>query len=148
MKIIYRKMVITDYECLYKLWVATPGMGLNDVDDSKEGIEKYLRRNPNTCFVAEKDNEIVGAILTGHDGRRGVISHTVVSVDHQQQGIGTKLVDLALEALKEEGISKVLLVVFKNNQKGNSFWQKYGFTAREDLVYRNKTLRELNRIDT
>lgn len=104
MNVIIRKMKIADYEQLYKLWTTTSGMGLNNVDDSKEGIEKYLERNPNTCFVAEIENEIVGAILTGHDGRRGIISHTTVSEKVQRQGIGTKLVDAALEALQKHGI--------------------------------------------
>lgn len=148
MNVIIRKMKIEDYYSLYKLWTSTPGMGLNNVDDSKEGIGKYLKRNPNTCFVAECENKIVGAILTGHDGRRGVISHTTVSQEVQRQGIGTKLVDTALEALKQEGISKVLLVVFEKNAKGNSFWEKHGFTTRPDLVYRNKALKELVRNDT
>jgi ribosomal protein S18 acetylase RimI-like enzyme len=143
-----RLMTIADYDKVYKIWTSTPGMGLNNVDDSVEGISKYLKRNPNTCFVAEEGDEILGAILTGHDGRRGVISHTVVSEKYQHQGIGTKLVDAALEALKKEGITKVFLVVFARNEKGNSFWEKYGFTTREDLIYRNKTLVPLVRMDT
>ena len=48
-----RKMVIEDYEKVYQLWMSCAGMGLNNLDDSKEGIEKFLRRNPDTCFVAE-----------------------------------------------------------------------------------------------
>lgn len=63
-----RKMVIEDYEKVYQLWMSCAGMGLNNLDDSKEGIEKFLRRNPDTCFVAE-DQEIVGVILAGNDGR-------------------------------------------------------------------------------
>ena len=47
-----RAMTISDYENVYSLWLNTPNMGLNDLDDSKDGIEKYLARNPNTCFVA------------------------------------------------------------------------------------------------
>lgn len=144
-----RKMVIDDYESIYKIWISTPGMGLNDVDDSKQGIERYLQRNPNTCFVAEDDkNKIIGAILCGHDGRRGMIHHTVVEESHQHQGVGSNLVNTALNSLKAEGISKVFLVVFAKNQKGNAFWQKNGFTPRTDLVYRNKALISLVRMDT
>lgn len=143
-----RLMTPADYDALYRLWSMTPGMGLNDVDDSREGIARYLVRNPHTCFVAEQGGKIIGAIMSGHDGRRGLIHHTVVAEDEQHRGTGTALVQAALEALREEGISKVLLVVFSRNEKGNAFWEKQGFTARTDLVYRNKALRELVRTDT
>lgn len=142
------KMTMDDYEDVYQLWINTPGMGLNDVDDSPEGIEKYLKRNPNTCFVAKQSGRVVGVILSGHDGRRGYIHHTAVAMDKRENGIGTALMESALKALKKEGISKVALVAFSKNKIGNDFWEKRGFHAREDLVYRNKALREIERIDT
>ena len=147
-RMLIRKMTIADYTCVYDLWLNTPGMGLNDLDDSRQGIDKYLRRNPETCFVAEKDNIIIGVILCGNDGRRGYIHHTAVSVVERKNGVGTALVDAAVNALKNEGINKVALVVFSKNELGNSFWEKRGFTVREDLVYRNKSISELTRIDT
>lgn len=148
MEITIRKMTIADYEKVYNLWISTPGMGLNDLDDSKEGIGRYLKRNPNTCFVAEDKEELVGVILSGNDGRRGFIHHTAVGMAYRRQGIGKKLVDAALDALEKEGIHKVALVVFKRNTLGDSFWEKQGFTVREDLNYRNRALTELQRIDT
>lgn len=143
-----RNMTIEDYDAVYDLWINTPGMGLNKSDDSREGIEVYLRRNPNTCFVAEEGEMLFGVILSGHDGRRGFIHHTAVRGDIQRQGIGSALVNAALEALHAEGIRKVALVVFARNEKGNSFWEKQGFTRREDILYRNRALEELVRIDT
>lgn len=143
-----RKMVIEDYEEIYDLWLNVPGMGLNTTDDSKEGIEKYLNRNSDTCFVAVNNNEIVGVIMSGHDGRRGYIHHTAVKVSQQNRGTGSALVDAALEALRREGINKVALVVFEKNSIGNEFWEKRGFTSRGDLVYRNKAIKDLQRIDT
>lgn len=143
-----RNMTIHDYDKVYNLWINTPGMGLNSIDDSKEGIEKYLKRNPSTCFVAEENDNIVGVILSGHDGRRGYIHHTAVSSDFRKQGIGRKLVDHAIEALKAEGIIKVALVVFAKNDLGNGFWEKAGFEVREDLYYRNKSIVNAERIDT
>lgn len=135
-----------DYEQAYDLWILC-GNGLNDKDDSPEGIEKYLKRNPTTSFVATCDGKVVGVILCGHDGRRGIIQHACVSPDYRRLGIGNKLVELALGALKDEGINKVLLVAFKKNEGGNAFWEAQGFTIREDLNYRNKALTELVRID-
>ena len=143
-----RIMTTDDYEQVYELWINTPNMGLNNLDDSKEGIAKYLARNPYTCFVAEKDSRIIGVILSGHDGRRGYIHHTAVAQSEQRQGIGAALVNAAMSALEEAGIHKVALVVFNKNEKGNAFWEKQGFTARSDLVYRNKAISDLNRINT
>lgn len=143
-----RHMRIDDYDSVYNLWLSCPGMGLNNLDDSREGIERYLARNPETCFVAVENDCIVGAILTGHDGRRGYISHTAVSPAFQRQGIGKQLVKAALSALKEQGINKVNLVVFAHNEQGNAFWEKAGFTKRPDLIYRNRTLVDMVRIDT
>lgn len=135
-----RNMTINDYDSVYNLWINTPGMGLNSVDDSKEGIEKYLRRNPTTCFIAEENDKLIGVILSGHDGRRGLIHHMAVKEDRQREGIGKALLDSSLNALKKEGIHKVLLVVFDTNKKGNAFWEKQGFSLRTDLCYRNRKL--------
>ncbi len=143
-----RKMIIEDYEKVYDLWLNTKGMGLNTSDDSFYGVEKYLKRNPNTCFVAEEDSQIVGVIMSGHDGRRGFIIHTAVKISQRGRGIGSLLVEHAMNALKDEGINKVALVVFSKNKIGNSFWEKRGFLLREDLNYRNKSINELERIDT
>ncbi len=138
-----RKMKIKDYEEVYDLWISTEGMGLNAADDSREGIEKYLLRNPDTCFVAEDNGNIAGVIMSGHDGRRGFIYHTAVKQEYRGQGIGKKLAASALAALEAEGIQKAALVVFEKNAPGNLFWEKIGFTVREDLIYRNKSIQKL-----
>lgn len=145
---IIRKMLISDYESVYDLWLSCKGMGLNNVDDSEYGIARFLDRNPDTCFVAETDHRIVGVIMAGNDGRRGYIYHTAVHPDYRKQGIGSELVKTALSTLKQIGISKVALVVFEHNQDGNAFWEKQGFTVRTDLTYRNKALAEMKRYDT
>lgn len=143
-----RVMSITDYDGVYNLWINTPGMGLNSTDDSREGIEKYLKRNPTSSFVAECDGIIVGVIMAGHDGRRGYIHHTAVLPEYRNQGIAKRLVDSAMDALDKEGINKVALVAFKKNDIGNGFWENIGFIDRTDLVYRNKNIHALDRIDT
>lgn len=123
-------------------------MGLNNLDDSKAGINAFLRRNPDTCFVAEIGSQIIGVIMVDNDGRRGYIYHTAVNTKYRKQGIARQLVNTAIDALKLVGINKVALVVFERNENGNNFWEKLGFTIREDLVYRNKALTEMTRINT
>ena len=143
-----RKMVFSDYHSAYNLWLNTPGMGLNDRDDSEIGFEKYLLRNLDTCFVAEKDNEIIGVILSGHDGRRGLIYHLAVKVSEREQGVGNTLLECAIEALKNEGISKVYIVVLKNNEAGHAFWEKRGFTVPDESLYRAKEIIPIIHHDT
>ena len=143
-----RNMIIDDYDEVYELWLSCAGMGLNDIDDSRDGVEKFLKRNPDTCYVAEENGKIIGVIMVGNDGRRGYIYHTAVSPAERSKGIGTQLVNEALNALKDLGIIKVALVVFNKNEQGNIFWEKLGFVKREDLAYRNKTITEMVRIDT
>ncbi len=131
-----------DYGEVYALWASTPGMGLNSLDDSREGIQKYLNRNPGTCFVATNQGHIAGVILSGHDGRRGFIYHTAVAISERGKGCGKALVERALDALRAEGINKVALVVYENNDIGNGFWEALGFDRRPDLTYRNKVIAE------
>lgn len=144
-----RLMTIEDYEQVYSLWLSTPGMGLNSIDDTREGIAKYLKRNPESCFVAEAGGEVVGVILCGHDGRRGVVHHTAVSARWQRRGVGGQLWEAAADALRREGITKAWLVVKRQNQLGNAFWEQLGFEDRADLTFRGVTLdKSLVRIDT
>lgn len=144
----YRTMSIDDYDKVYALWMSCKNMGFNNLDDSREGIERFLKRNPNTSFVAEDKEKITGIVLAGHDGRRGYIYHMSVSEDCRRQGIAGSLLEHSLDALKNEGINKVALLVFNRNEVGNAFWEKQGFTIREDVAYRNKALTEIIRIDT
>ena len=141
-------MTEADYSAVYDLWMSCEGMGLNNLDDSEEGIARFLRRNPDTCFVAEENGLIAGVIIAGNDGRRGYIYHTAVRSEYRRRGIASALVSKALGALKDCGINKTALVVFGRNETGNAFWEKEGFEVRSDLVYRNKALTEITRIDT
>ena len=137
-----RKVTIEDYDQLLALWNSTEQSrrALNPVDDSREGIERYLKRNPDTCFAAVSDGKIIGVILTGHDGRRAIIHHMCVHPDHRRMGIAGKLVKEAEQALKKEGIQKIFGLVFKDNDTANAFWESQGYSLRTNLNYRNKSL--------
>ena len=107
-----RKMTIDDYDDIYELWTSCVGMGLNNLDDSMDGIKRFLDRNPDTCFVAVDTNTVVGVIMAGNDGRRGYIYHTAVHPACRNQGVATKLVEEALRALEACNINKVAFRVF------------------------------------
>ena len=133
-------MTINDYEELFELWTNTPNMGLRSLDDSKEGISCFLKRNPNTNFVAYEDGRLVGAILCGHDGRRGYIYHTVVLPDYRGRGIASGLVKSSVAALQEEGITRVCLNVMETNEQGKKFWISNGWERKDFLGFYSKAI--------
>lgn len=139
-----RTMTIDDYEQVYALWKQIHGFGIRSMDDSREGIARFLERNPATSVVAVEDGNIVGAILCGHDGRRGCMYHVCVDAKYRMRGIGKSMVVFAMEALKKEKINKVSLIAFTKNDIGNAFWKEIGWTKREDLNYYDFTLNEEN----
>ncbi|EOS24341.1 hypothetical protein C806_02383 [Lachnospiraceae bacterium 3-1] len=143
-EIIIRPMVEEDYPKVYGLWKTIKGFGIRSVDDSKEGVVRFIRRNPSTSMVAEADGQMVGAILCGHDGRRGCFYHVCVREGYRKQGIGKNMAVQAMKALQEEQINKVCLIAFKKNEVGNSFWKSVGWTFREDLNYYDFVLNDEN----
>lgn len=141
---IIRTMKLEDYDQIYELWSGIKGFGIRTIDDSREGVEKFIKRNPTTSVVAEENGKIIGTILCGHDGRRGCMYHVCVAKEYRQHGIGHKMALDAMERLRAEGINKVSLIAFKSNTVGNKFWHKAGWTYREDLNYYDFTLDEKN----
>ena len=139
-----RTMTIEDYEGVSALWKTINGFAIRSVDDSREGVEAFLRRNPTTSVVAEEDGRIVGAILCGHDGRRGCLYHVCVHKDYRRHGIGKAMVVKCMQELKNERINKVSLIAFTKNDIGNAFWNCIGWTKREDLNYYDFTLNTNN----
>ena len=139
-----RTMTIEDYEQVKALWMTIKGFAIRSIDDSREGVERFLRRNPTTSVVAEEDGKIIGAILCGHDGRRGCLYHVCVDPEHRRRGVGKSMVVFCMKALRDEGISKVSLIAFTKNDIGNAFWKQIGWTKREDLNYYDFTLNEEN----
>lgn len=135
-----RLLTLNDYNELFDLWKHTPNMGLRSLDDSREGIARFLARNPNTNFAAYQDGKIVGAILCGHDGRRGYIYHTVVYPDYRRRGIATGLIEAAVDALKKEGITRVCLNVMERNEAGKQFWINHGWEKKDFLGFYSKSI--------
>ena len=141
-----RKMTIADYEKIFALWKNTDGMGLRSLDDSQQGISIFLKRNPDTNFVAIDNHEIIGTILCGHDGRRGYIYHTAVKKNYRNQGIATKLIEAVISALQKEGITRVCLNVIETNEYSKSFWQKKGWEKKDFLGFYSKSITDKENI--
>lgn len=142
--IIVRPMTIEDYDSVYALWKTINGFAIRSIDDSREGVEIFIRRNPTTSVVAVLDGEVVGAILCGHDGRRGCLYHVCVKKENRRHGVGKAMVVYCMEALKAEHVNKVSLIAFTRNDIGNAFWNSIGWTKREDLNYYDFTLNDAN----
>ena len=144
---IVRTMTIEDYQGVHDLWMTIKGFAIRSIDDSREGVERFLKRNPATSVVAEENGEIVGSILCVHDGRRGCLYHVCVREDCRMRGIGKSMVVRCMEELEKEKISKVSLIAFTENDIGNAFWKEIGWTKREDLNYYDFVLNRENIIN-
>lgn len=137
-------MTMDDYDEVYALWSKIKGFAMRSIDDSRAGVERFLKRNPTTSVVAKEDGKVVGAILCGHDGRRGCLYHVCVDPQYRRRGIGKSMVVQCMKALQEENISKVSLIAFSENDIGNAFWHTIGWTERLDLNYYDFTLNSAN----
>ena len=139
-----RPMTMEDYEEVFNMWQSISGFGIRSWDDSKEGIERFIARNPGLSVVALHEGRIIGGILCGHDGRRGCMYHVCVRQEYRMLGIGQDMVECCKAALRKEGINKINLIAFKSNAIGNKFWQKLNWKHREDCNYYEENLNPEN----
>jgi ribosomal protein S18 acetylase RimI-like enzyme len=131
--------VMDAYESVLALWQQCEGIGLSEAD-SPESIRAYLARNPGMSFIATADGAVIGAVLCGHDGRRGYIHHLAVNPDSRRRSVGRRLVNECLNALRREGIEKCHIFVFNHNQDGIAFWKSVGWTPRSDISLVSKSI--------
>lgn len=133
-----RPFVVADYDDAYLLWLETEGMGLGDSDD-RDGIARFLERNPGLSTVAcDAGGHLVGAVLCGHDGRRGYLHHLAVAKPCRGRGLGRALVEASLAHLKAAGIPRCSIFLYADNLAGRAFWLHEGWRLREDIVIMQK----------
>ncbi|MEN8613900.1 GNAT family N-acetyltransferase [Dehalogenimonas sp. THU2] len=139
MTITYQPFSPADYPVAIALWQQCEGIGLSDAD-SEAAIRSFLDRNPGTSFAAFDGDRLIGTVLGGHDGRRGYLYHLAVHPGYRQQGVGCTLARKCLDALKARGIQKCHLFIFNTNEAGINFWQKLGWTQRQDISVISKVM--------
>lgn len=123
---------MADYDDVIAFWKAQEGVGLNEGDD-REGTALYLARNPGMSLIVRDGVSVVGAVLCGHDGRRGYLNHLAVAASHRNRGIGKLLVRTCLQKLEQAGIQKCNVFLYTDNARGEQFWRRLGFANRNDL---------------
>lgn len=141
-----RTMVFSDYDEVYKLWHSIKSFAIRQIDDSRDGIVKFLKRNKTTCVVAVCDGKIIGSILCGHDGREACFYHVCVREDMRNHGVATHMVNYIIDKLNKLNINKIRLVAFKNNKLGNKFWKDIGFVQNKNINIYEKVLNKSNYI--
>jgi len=139
MAIAIRKMISDDYLGAIQLWQSLPGLGLSSADQ-QDAIARFLEKNPNTCFIATDGEKVIGTVLGGSDGRRGYLYHLAVQEEYQRLGLGRRLSEACLAALKSEGLQKCHIFVISSNLEGLRFWERLGWTLRHDILVMSKDL--------
>ena len=135
-EIIVRPMTAGDYDQVFALWKSIHGMGIRGMDDTRQGITRFLQRNPGLSVVAQlPDGGIAGTILAGHDGRQACFYHVCVKEEYRKLGVAQMRVDAAVKAVKAESINRIYLIAFKRNKGGNRFWQSLGWQFRDERNY-------------
>lgn len=143
-EVVISPMIPEDYDEVRDLWLTIRGFGIRALDDSREDIERFIRRNSTTSVVARADGRIVGSILCGSDGRQGTLYHVCVAKEYRRRRIGTQMVGFCMHQLRIMGINKVSLIAFAKNDIGNAFWNKIGWIRKTDVNYYVFDLNEKN----
>ena len=143
-EVVISPMIPEDYDEVRDLWLTIRGFGIRALDDSREDIERFIRRNPTTSVVARANGRIVGSILCGSDGRQGTLYHVCVAKEYRRRRIGTQMVGFCMHQLRIMGINKVSLIAFAKNDIGNAFWNKIGWIRKTDVNYYVFDLNEKN----
>jgi putative acetyltransferase len=132
------KLIPADLPEVLAFWSSLDGVGLNE-SDTVERLVAYLQRNADLSLVARDDGQVIGAVLCGHDGRRGYLHHLAVAPTHRRQRIGAALVDRCIARLAQLGIQKCNIFVYADNDDGSEFWRKSGWLDRSDLKIMQRT---------
>jgi ribosomal protein S18 acetylase RimI-like enzyme len=133
MEIQTREFVIEDYKTAVELWKRVEGVEIAEGDD-REGVARFLARNPGLSRVATDGSTMIGVAFCGNDGRRGYIYHLAVDPNYRGQGVGKRLVDECLEGLRRLGLQRANIMVATDNPRGREFWSKCGWEELDGAI--------------
>jgi len=136
-----RAVTARDLGAILTFWNSIPGMGLNE-SDTIPALRAFLLRNPGLSLMVKSGNKVVGAVLCGHDGRRGYLHHLAVAAAFRGRGLGKAMVAECLKNLKILGIPRCNIFVFADDRKARGFWEKSGWKLRGDLLVMQSETRE------
>lgn len=137
MGVTIEKMTLRHYEAAVKLWKQCEGVHLGKADE-REAIARYLRRNAGMSLVAMDNGRLVGTVLCGHDGRRGILHHLAVAKDCRGKGVGKLLATQACEGLKAVGLDRCWILILADNGAARQFWKALGWQESLQVVYAGK----------
>lgn len=115
-----------DYEAALALWSSSPGIGVGQ-SDTREGVARKLQRDPDLFLVAEAGGRLIGTVIGGWDGRRGIVYHLAVDADYWRQGIGRALMDELERRLRVRGCRRMWLMVHRDNSAAIQFYEAQGW---------------------
>jgi ribosomal protein S18 acetylase RimI-like enzyme len=133
-------MEIQHYDQVATLWRKAMGTAVSLEFDTRERIDAYLIRNPTMSTIAMLNDEVIGTVLCGHDGRRGTIYHVAISEEHRRKGIASRMVERSLSCLKQEGIDTVVLFAHVENAYAVEHWKRNGWPSYPNVLYHLKEL--------
>ncbi len=124
-----------DYPQVFDLWKnAGPGIHLRRSDGAEE-IDKKIQRDPDLFLLAEMDGSIIGSVLGGFDGRRGMVYHLAVADSFRKHGVGAALMDELEQRMKQKGCIRTYLLVTRDNLDAVRFYENFGWEQMDLLIY-------------
>ena len=131
---------MADYDAVLALWRgAGPGVHLRPCD-SREEIARKQERDPDLFLLAEEDGELVGTVLGGWDGRRGLVYHLTVHPAHQRRGSGRLLMAELEQRFRAKGCMRYYMLVARDNAEALAFYERLGYERMDDTVSLARTL--------
>jgi ribosomal protein S18 acetylase RimI-like enzyme len=131
---------LEDFPQVENLWASMErGVSLGR-SDTPEEIQKKLTHDPDLFLVAEDDGQIIGTVIGGYDGRRGLIYHLAVAASYRGRGIGSRLMDEVESRLRAKGCLRCYLLVTTNNPEGMQYYERHGWERMDFVVTYGKNL--------
>jgi ribosomal protein S18 acetylase RimI-like enzyme len=129
-----------DYETVFALWRSIERGVHTGRSDTPEENEKKLYRDPKLCLVSVAEGRIIGSVIGGYDGRRGLVYHLAVDAAFRGRGIGSRLMDELESRLRRKGCLKCYLLVTSDNPEAEVYYRQRGWQHMDTVRLYGKEL--------